>query len=128
MRVGTWTVIADAVPLAEPILHLPYLRSLCQDNVLAQTDQLRMACFRGMGGEAAVCFERAPVIMTVLLLARCSNCGVRSRAVSAIDSLLSTDLGAISGLLFETGDGKLVIEQNAELVLEARRRNRDGTS
>lgn len=34
-------------------------------------------------------------------------------------TVLSNDLGAISGLLFEIGAGKLVIEQNAELVLEA---------
>ena len=33
-------------------------------------------------------------------------------------SILSNDLGAISGLLFEIGGGKLVIEANAELVLE----------
>jgi type II restriction enzyme len=32
-------------------------------------------------------------------------------------ALLSKDLGAISGLLFEIGAGKLVIEQNADLVL-----------
>lgn len=31
--------------------------------------------------------------------------------------LLSNDLGAVSGLLFEIGAGKLVIEQNADLVL-----------
>ena len=34
-------------------------------------------------------------------------------------SVLSTDLGAISGLFFEIGAGKLVIEENSELVLEA---------
>ena len=33
-------------------------------------------------------------------------------------AMLSKDLGAISGLLFEIGAGRLVIEQNAELVLE----------
>lgn len=36
-------------------------------------------------------------------------------------AVLSKDLGAISGLLFEIGAGKLVIEQNANLVLEAAR-------
>lgn len=34
-------------------------------------------------------------------------------------STLSKDLGAISGLLFEIGSGKLVIEQNVDLVLES---------
>jgi type II restriction enzyme len=33
-------------------------------------------------------------------------------------TVLSKDLGAISGLLFEIGAGKLVIEQSADLVLE----------
>jgi type II restriction enzyme len=36
--------------------------------------------------------------------------------------LLSNDLGAISGLLFEIGAGKLVIGANAELVLEEEKR------
>lgn len=35
---------------------------------------------------------------------------------------LSKDLGAISGLLFEVGAGKLVLEENAEVVLEAERK------
>lgn len=34
---------------------------------------------------------------------------------------LSKDLGAIAGLLFEVGCGKLVIEENAEMVLETER-------
>lgn len=33
-------------------------------------------------------------------------------------NVLSKDLGAISGLLFEVGAGKLVIEQNADLVVD----------
>ena len=37
-------------------------------------------------------------------------------------SLLSKDLGAISGLLFEVGAGKLVLEENAELVLDVERK------
>jgi type II restriction enzyme len=37
-------------------------------------------------------------------------------------TVLSKDLGAISGLLFEIGAGKLVLEENADLVLEAERR------
>lgn len=37
-------------------------------------------------------------------------------------SVLSKDLGAISGLLFEIGSGKLVIEENAEIVVEAERK------
>ena len=39
-------------------------------------------------------------------------------------AMLSKDLGAISGLLFEIGAGKLVIEQNAELVLEKKKLRR----
>ena len=38
---------------------------------------------------------------------------------------LSNDLGAISGLLFEIGTGKLVIEENAEVVLDAERKKRE---
>jgi type II restriction enzyme len=34
-------------------------------------------------------------------------------------TVLSKDLGAITGLLFEIGAGRLVIEQNADLVIEA---------
>lgn len=36
--------------------------------------------------------------------------------------LLSKDLGAMSGLLFEIGTGKLVIDQNVDLVLESAKR------
>ena len=39
-------------------------------------------------------------------------------------SALSKDLGAISGLLFEIGAGKLVLEENAELVLEEERKKK----
>jgi len=37
-------------------------------------------------------------------------------------SALSKDLGAISGLLFEIGAGKLVLEENADLVLNVERK------
>ncbi len=37
-------------------------------------------------------------------------------------AVLSNDLGAISGLLFEIGAGKLVLEENAGLVLEVERK------
>jgi type II restriction enzyme len=37
-------------------------------------------------------------------------------------AVLSIDLGAISGLLFEIGAGKLVLEENADLVLEVERK------
>lgn len=37
-------------------------------------------------------------------------------------SALSKDLGAISGLLFEIGAGRLVLEENAELVLDEERK------
>ena len=37
-------------------------------------------------------------------------------------AVLSKDLGAISGLLFEIGAGKLVLEENADLVLEVERK------
>ncbi|MBX7135182.1 MAG: hypothetical protein K1X67_21145 [Fimbriimonadaceae bacterium] len=37
-------------------------------------------------------------------------------------AVLSKDLGAISGLLFEIGAGKLVLEENADLVLDVERR------
>ena len=37
-------------------------------------------------------------------------------------AMLSKDLGAISGLLFEIGAGKLVVEENADLVLEVERK------
>lgn len=37
-------------------------------------------------------------------------------------SALSKDLGAISGLLFEVGAGKLVLEENAELVIDEERK------
>jgi type II restriction enzyme len=43
-------------------------------------------------------------------------------------ALLSKDLGAISGLLFEVGAGKLVLEQNADLVLEAERKRMEALS
>ncbi|HJT70810.1 MAG TPA: hypothetical protein VJ731_11460 [Terriglobales bacterium] len=46
-------------------------------------------------------------------------CGINEQ----FKSILSKDLGAISGLLFEIGAGKLVIEQNADLVLEGARKN-----
>lgn len=36
--------------------------------------------------------------------------------------VLSKDLGSIAGLLFEIGAGKLVLEENAELVLEVERK------
>lgn len=38
---------------------------------------------------------------------------------------LSKDLGAISGLFFEIGAGKLVLEENAEIVLSAETRKRE---
>jgi type II restriction enzyme len=41
-------------------------------------------------------------------------------------AVLSNDLGAISGLLFEIGAGKLVLEENAHLVLETERRKLEG--
>ncbi|MBY0508388.1 MAG: type II restriction endonuclease [Bryobacteraceae bacterium] len=41
-------------------------------------------------------------------------------------SVLSKDLGAISGLLFEIGTGKLVLEENAEFVLERSRAKLEG--
>ncbi len=37
-------------------------------------------------------------------------------------SALSKDLGAISGLLFEVGAGKLVLEENADLILDEERK------
>lgn len=37
-------------------------------------------------------------------------------------AILSKDLGAISGLLFEIGAGKLVLEANADLVLDSERK------
>lgn len=37
-------------------------------------------------------------------------------------TVLSKDLGAVSGLLFEIGTGKLVLEENADLVLETERK------
>jgi type II restriction enzyme len=37
-------------------------------------------------------------------------------------AVLSKDLGAISGLLFEIGAGKLVLEENADLVLDVERK------
>lgn len=37
-------------------------------------------------------------------------------------SALSKDLGAISGLLFEVGAGKLVLEENADLVIDEERK------
>ena len=37
-------------------------------------------------------------------------------------TVLSNDLGAISGLLFEIGAGKLVLEENADLVLKVERK------
>ena len=40
-------------------------------------------------------------------------------------SLFSRDLGALSGLLFEIGTGKLVISENAEAVLENEAKKRD---
>lgn len=40
-------------------------------------------------------------------------------------AILSNDLGAISGLLFEIGAGKLVLEENADLVLDVERKKLD---
>lgn len=48
--------------------------------------------------------------------------GMVMHANEQFRNVLSKDLGAISGLLFEIGAGKIVLEENAEVVLEAERK------
>ena len=40
-------------------------------------------------------------------------------------NMLSKDLGAISGLLFDIGVGKIVVDENAQMVLDKERRKRE---
>lgn len=47
------------------------------------------------------------------------------RVNGSLKNLLSTDLGAISGMLYEIGTGRLVIDENAELVVEKDRKKLD---
>lgn len=50
---------------------------------------------------------------------------MRNTVIQANDELrtvLSKDLGALTGLLFEVGAGRLVIDENADLVLESERK------